>query len=63
MMFRADWKQMVNYPVILPPEGLLVDFTEFIPSSSHLRRVGYSPGLPHPILLLHQLQSDRLEEE
>lgn len=63
MMPRADWKQMVKNPVILPPKGLLVVFTEFIPSSSYLSRFGYSPGLTHPILLRHQLQSDRLEEE
>ena len=31
-MPRADWKQMIQYPVILPPDGLLADFTETITS-------------------------------
>ena len=31
-MPRADWKQMVRYPVVVPPEGLLADFTETITS-------------------------------
>ncbi len=31
-MPRADWKQMVQYPVSVPPDGLLSDFTETITS-------------------------------
>ena len=31
-MPRADWKQMIQYPVLLPPDGLLADFTETITS-------------------------------
>ena len=29
-MPRADWKHMIKYPVILPPPGLLADFTETV---------------------------------
>jgi type I restriction enzyme S subunit len=29
-MPRADWKHMIKYPVILPPTGLLADFTETV---------------------------------
>jgi type I restriction enzyme S subunit len=31
-MPRADWKQMIQYPILLPPDGLLADFTETITS-------------------------------
>jgi len=31
-MPRADWKQMIQYPVLLPPDGILADFTETITS-------------------------------
>ncbi len=29
-MPRADWKHMIKYPVALPPQGLLADFTETV---------------------------------
>jgi len=29
-MPRADWKHMITYPVVLPPPGLLADFTETV---------------------------------
>ena len=31
-MPRADWKQLVKYSVLLPPEGFLADFSETISS-------------------------------
>lgn len=31
-MPRADWKQMIQYPLLLPPDGFLADFTETISS-------------------------------
>ena len=37
-MPRADWKQMIQYPVLLPPEGLLADFTETITSITNQLR-------------------------
>ncbi|MEI6493293.1 MAG: restriction endonuclease subunit S [Verrucomicrobiota bacterium] len=29
-MPRADWKHMIKYPVVFPPQGLLADFTETV---------------------------------
>lgn len=63
-MPRADWKQMVNYPVLLPPEGLLADFTETISSiTDQLRNLSFQNQKLRTArdLLLPKLMSGEIE--
>ena len=42
-MPRADWKQMQQYPVSLPPDGLLRTFNDFIdPILNQLKTLAFA---------------------
>lgn len=63
-MPRADWKQMIQYPVLLPPEGLLADFTETITSiTDQLRNLSSQNQKLRSArdLLLPKLMSGKIE--
>lgn len=63
-MPRADWKQMIQYPVNLPPDGLLADFTETITSiTGQLRNLSTQNQKLRTArdLLLPKLMSGKIE--
>ncbi len=63
-MPRADWKQMVQYPVLVPSDGLLADFTETISSiTDQLRNLCFQNRKLRTArdLLLPKLMSGEIE--